>query len=82
MIFKYELGVVAESKVYGLSGTITARSENLYGCNRYYIQPKVDKEGKMRDGYWLDEEDILLSPLVQKIEVEKSEKGGPASRIK
>jgi hypothetical protein len=80
-MFKHELGVEAEAKVTGQRGIITARSENLYGCNRYFIQPKVDKDMKVPDEWWIDEDDVtpldLGRPMVR---IEKPT-GGPMSRV-
>lgn len=59
-MFKHELGVEIEAKVTKLKGIIVARAENLYGCNRYHIQPKVGKEMKVPDGWWIDEDDISV----------------------
>lgn len=79
-MFKHELGLAVESKVTGLKGVITSRSENLYGCNRYYIQPKVDKDGKVPDGWWIDEDDVTPLDLASVERVDKPT-GGPMSRV-
>lgn len=47
-MYKHELGLKAQSKSLGLQGTLMGRAEWLYGCNRYYLQPKVDKDGKVQ----------------------------------
>ena len=57
-MFKHDLGVVAQARVTKLVGVLTSRSENLYGCNRYYIQPPVGEDQKVPDGWWVDEDDI------------------------
>jgi len=78
-MFKHELGVEAEAKVTGLKGIITARSENLYMCNRYYIQCKVGKDGKVPDGWWIDEDDVIVKgPGVTS---KPKNTGGPMSQI-
>jgi len=46
------------TKLTGFKGIIDARAQHLNGCNRYSIQPPVDKDGKMQDGFWFDEADI------------------------
>jgi len=51
-MFKIELGKEVKAKVTGLVGITTSRSECLYGCNRYYIQPKVGEDKKVPDGWW------------------------------
>ena len=59
-MFKHELGAKAEAKVSGLKGIIVSRCECLFGCNRYHIQPKVDKDMKVPDGWWVDEDDVTV----------------------
>ncbi|MDD4931650.1 MAG: hypothetical protein PHG66_05925 [Candidatus Colwellbacteria bacterium] len=78
-MFKHELGVEAVSKVTGMKGIITARSQNLYGCNRYFIQPKVDKEGKPVDGWWTDEDDVHVKG--KGVTAPRKDTGGPMSKI-
>lgn len=58
-MFKFELGLEVESKVSKIRGIITARSENLYGCNRYYILFPMSKDLKV-EGWWVDEDDITV----------------------
>ena len=56
-MFKFVLGLEVESKVSKIRGIITSRSENLYGCNRYYIQLPMSENLKV-EGWWVDEEDV------------------------
>lgn len=77
-MFKHELGKEVETKVTGLKGIITSRSECLYGCNRYYIEPKVDKDMKKPDGWWVDEDDITVKGLG--VTAKKKDTGGPMDR--
>lgn len=77
-MFMHELGMTVEAKVTKLRGVLTSRSENLYGCNRYYIQPPVGDDKKVPDGWWVDEDDIeVIGPGV--IAAPKNT-GGPMSR--
>lgn len=78
-VFKHDLGLQAVAKVTGLKGIITSRSECLYGCNRYYIQPKADKDNKIPDGWWNDEDDIEI--VGKGVTATPKETGGPMSRI-
>ncbi len=79
MRFKHELGIEIESKVSGLKGIITARSENLYGCNRYFIQPRVGSDAKVPDGWWVDEDDIKY--IGAGVTTPRKKTGGPMSRL-
>jgi hypothetical protein len=78
-MFKHELGKAVQQKTTGLKGIITARSENLYGCNRYYVQPKALKDSKLPDGWWMDEDDIKVTG--RGVIVEKKNTGGPMSKV-
>lgn len=78
-MFKHELGAEAESKVTKLKGILTSRSENLYGCNRYYIQPSVFSDHKVPDGWWVDEDDIVI--IGRGITISPKNTGGPMSNI-
>ena len=78
MEFKHVLGLEIQTRVAGLKGIITARSENLYGCNRYFIQPKVVTDMKIPDGWWVDEDDIIV--IGQGVAVIKKDTGGVMSK--
>ena len=74
--FKYPLGTRAKDKVSGLVGMIISRCENLNGCLRYTIQPPIDKDGKIVESYWFDEDQIEI--INEKpVEVKKNFTGGP-----
>lgn len=79
MEFKHELGSKVRSIVTGIEGTLTSRSENMYGCNRYFIQPRVGADGKLPDGWWVDEADVEVVEAPKTARVEKNV-GGPMSR--
>lgn len=80
MEFQHKLGAKAFDWVTGLRGVITARAEHLHGCNRYWIQPPVDKDGKVIEGYWFDEAQIRIEeePKAERVE---SNRGGPMGRV-
>lgn len=77
--FAVALGKEVRGRVTGLRGIVTARSENLYGCNRYYVQPRADMDGKVPDGWWTDEMDLEVvgDGVTQPA---PSNSGGPMSR--
>tara|TARA_R110000787_G_scaffold19874_15_gene59179 strand:- start:2501 stop:2764 length:264 start_codon:yes stop_codon:yes gene_type:complete len=79
--FKINNGDMVKSETTGITGVITARSDHLHGCNRYFVQPKAGKDNKYPDGYWFDEEDLLVtkSAVVQQ---GRTDRGGPPSRLK
>jgi len=77
--FKHELGATAQSITRGFKGVIGARSECLYGCNRYLLEPTVNKEGKMGESYYFDEDDVKILKPRPKKKPAKKDTGGPAS---
>lgn len=79
-MFKIELGSKVESRSTGFTGVVHSRSENLYGCNRYFVQPRVGEDMKLVDGAWFDEEDIQF--IEQTVVRTPSNNGGPISNIR
>ena len=77
-IFKHKLGSRVESKVTKLRGTVTSRSKNLYGCNRYFIQPAAQADMKVPEGWWVDEDDIVI--ISEGELTPRKTTGGPMSR--
>jgi hypothetical protein len=82
-MFKYKNGVKAKSAISGFSGMIVARSNHLYGCNRYFLAPSVtkDKPAELPDGYWFDEGEIITDEVVT-IKPDNKDTGGFPSRLK
>lgn len=73
-----ELGSLAKDRITGLKGILIAHCKYLSGCDQYCIKPPVDKDGKMPDGQWFDETDIvILGKGINKLS--KNDKGGPHS---
>jgi len=81
-MFKYELGLKVKCRITELVGMLTARSENINMCFRYYVQPKVNKDMKLPDGMWIDEDDIIVLSKGIAEKTIKKETGGPISNIK
>lgn len=48
------LGRVVKDRVTHFEGTATGVTFDLYGCIQTAVQPKIDKDGKIPDGRWLD----------------------------
>lgn len=74
------LGSKARDKVSGFAGMVTAQAKHLYGCDRVWLQPPIDKDGKFVDGSWFD---VLSVDLVEAPQIEKTgTNGGPPSKVK
>lgn len=81
-MFKHKLGLSAETRTTGLKGILMSRAQWLFGCNRYHIQPKVDKDNKVPNGWWVDEDDIkILGDGIILEKKEGSKLGGPMSKL-
>lgn len=81
MKFAIELGVKVRSSITGFLGIVTSRAEHLNGCNRYWVQPKIDKDGKQPDGVWMDEGELIVLSKTR-LTPKNQERGGFPSKIK
>lgn len=59
-VFRFNLGDVLKDRLTGLTGVAVNRSEHLFGCARYWLQPREIKDGKTVDGQWFDEDSLEL----------------------
>lgn len=50
-----QLGDEARDKITGFRGIVVSISKWLTGCDRYALQPPIDKDGKVPDIWWVDE---------------------------
>ncbi len=80
--FKIELGINVKSDITDYTGMVTARSQHLNGCDRYWIQPKVKKDGTLHEGMWCDEGEIELINDKIKNKPKNNNSGGFPSRVK
>lgn len=72
MAFLYNRGVYAIDKITGFRGVITSRVDSLTGCNRYYLTPSVDKDGKNVDGGWYDEHSLEIDTTKQQLRLDRT----------
>jgi len=76
--FLYELGSLISDRISGIEGILIARTQWLYGCNRYVMQPSVSTDGKPADTLHLDEGQVrYLSPPSSELFGDASDPGGP-----
>ena len=80
--YEFENGVECSSKISGFKGVIISCSHHLNGCDRYYVQPKVNKDGEVPDGLWFDEGEVAVKNSTKKIPSTNSSKGGFASKVR
>ncbi len=79
--FTLNNGDKVKSNVSGFEGIITCRADHLNGCNRYFVNPKIGKDGKMPDGYWIDEDELSVTSK-EKLTRGNTDRGGFASMDK
>ena len=70
------LGKLGRDKVTGFEGVITAVAKHLYGCDSYLLTPKIGKDGKREDAYWMDEGRVEIVDEAVKPEDVKGDKPG------
>jgi hypothetical protein len=70
------LGDKVRDRVTGLEGIVVAKTEWLNGCVRVVVQTRLDKDGKVPDGYNVDVEqlEVLEKDVMQRKEAPT---GGP-----
>ena len=56
------MGYKFKDKVTGFSGIVVSVSFDLYGCVQYFINPGLDKDGKLKDGFWFDPSRLAILP--------------------
>lgn len=49
-----ELGSKVKDRVTGFCGIAVARTKHLYMCDRYTVQPPIDKDGKIPEAFSMD----------------------------
>lgn len=52
---KFELGSSVKDILTGFSGVVTGRVSYITGCDRYLIQPKMQKNGDYPSSEWIDD---------------------------
>ena len=80
-----KLGEKVKCIVSGFTGITTARIEYLNGCIQYCVKPKMEKDGRNRDGIYIDQEQlevvgsgILAAKKKPKKKKRTGRPGGPA----
>jgi len=53
-----KLGDYVRDKITNFEGLTLGKSEYLNGCVQFEVQPRIDKEGKMSESEWIDEQQL------------------------
>lgn len=67
--FKFQCGDSVKDRVTGASGIISVRVEYRSGNLQYHVQPAKVKDGKPMEGFWIDEDALVL---VKKSKLERA----------
>lgn len=78
--FTIRLGTKVKSVSSGFQGVVTSRTQYLHGCNRYGVQPGVDKDGKMQENWYFDEADLEIQASEPMLARANNDRGGPPSK--
>lgn len=68
---KLEFGLKVRDKITGFEGTVDGHCVYMTGCSQWRVLPVVDKEGKMQNGHWIDEdrlEEVVGKPVTVTVE--------------
>lgn len=72
MLIKKHLDLIGhevKDKVSDIEGVVISVSFDLYGCIQANVRPKkLDKEGKLKQGYWMDVSRLIVvtkKPLME-----------------
>ena len=52
----FQLGNNYKDRITGFAGVATGHVRYITGCNQVLLAPTVDKEGKLRESQWFDEQ--------------------------
>ena len=73
-----KLGVIAEDKITGFKGIVTAHVKYLTGCDQYCLRPKVNDKGELQEGMYFDGGQLeVIGEGILESDVQGDEKGGP-----
>lgn len=82
-VWSIRLGTKVVDAVTGFEGVATARLEFLNGCVQYCVTPRVDKKGKIQEGYYLDSAQLVVPDVGDCVFAKENEDddvvGGPSA---
>lgn len=60
--FRFQRGDYVKDLITGFSGVIISRADNITGCDRYCVQQPLDKDGKLSEAVWFDDQCLEYDP--------------------
>ncbi len=89
---RIRIGDRIKDSISGFAGIATGKCEYINGCRQWLIKPdSLDKDGKMIDGVWIDEQhvevvksQVLPEPTAFAADLNKAAvlTGGPGDRVR
>lgn len=72
------LGDEVRNRITGFTGIVTSYAKHLAGCDRIWVEPRVDPTGKPMEGQWLDIDlaEITRPGVIEPIQYIRSAPGG------
>ena len=76
----FNMGDEVQDRISGFKGIVVSHTEFMHGCDRYGLQAKVGKDGKVPDWHYFDSRQLKLIKA-KKVKVPKrtavEKPGGP-----
>lgn len=72
-----QLGSTVTDRITGFTGTLTGICTYISGCSQGLVVPKVDSEGKLRDGQWFDIQRLAVDFATPIVTLDNSATPGP-----
>lgn len=79
MTFKFHRGDYLVDLITGVKGVVVARTDHITGCNRYTLEPPLDKDGKLPEACMFDEARLEYDPahLGEKLSLDRAQELPP-----
>lgn len=72
------LGDEVRNRITGFTGIVSSYSKHLAGCERLWVEPRVDATGKPMEGQWLDIDlaEVVRPNVIEPIQYNRAAPGG------
>lgn len=84
----FELGDILRDRITGFKGVAVAKTEFMFACRRWCLQPDKLHDGKPIDDRWFDEPQLEfvkkseMSPILRDRESRADKPGGPGIPVR
>lgn len=77
----FELGDPVEDRLTGFRGVITGLVYYMTGCNQALVVPRVQPDGRMPEGAWLDLQRLMWDKRGKRIVLERQSVDSPGGDL-